>query len=430
MSVAYTPWGDVLAYYGNGGIDFGYLGGVYDENTGLIYMGNGRYYDPVTGRMLTRGAGQSNPYKPGAFDPAGMMVAPLGLLGLVMGRKKKRGKWDSFIILLVVGVVVGMSVSACNQPSGAPAPTASGTPTPLQTSPATSTKTAMPTTTVTVTPTMATTDETAADDVNFPCYDKLYYPPTSTPVVYDSILDVAKLKPEKSKYTNLSGLDYYDWYKRLWENKAWDWWTNHSTFTVWDFFTLIIHIEIGEVGNSKNTYMYKGYERYKEAVVRVSYQWCEATAPKVLPNKPEGALNWLAWYSESGKNRYGNRTIEFKGKEQWDSAQEITDALQNPQDHAVDEDWTEGFAWDQPYGVGNLSLFEDMQAIYRVNYAKNTKLYGYLDLLAWWSGDSTGNEILIPTGCGSYILYGDCKNYRNVCAPYPWPEEQACKNDE
>jgi hypothetical protein len=115
MSVAYTPWGDVLAYYGSGGIDFGYLGGIYDENTGLIYLGGGQYYDPVTGRMLTRGAGQSNPYKPGAFDPAGMMVAPLAMLGLVLGRKKKRGKWDSLLVLLVMGVVVGMSVSACTQ---------------------------------------------------------------------------------------------------------------------------------------------------------------------------------------------------------------------------------------------------------------------------------------------------------------------------
>jgi RHS repeat-associated protein len=114
MSVAYTPWGDVLEYYGSGGIDFGYLGGVYDAGTGLLYMGNGRYYDPATGRFLTRGAGQGNPYKPGAFDPAGLMVAPLAVLGLVLGRKKKRGKWDNLIVLLVVCVVVGMSVSACD----------------------------------------------------------------------------------------------------------------------------------------------------------------------------------------------------------------------------------------------------------------------------------------------------------------------------
>jgi hypothetical protein len=120
MSVAYTPWGDVLEYYGSGGIDFGYLGGVYDDATGLIYLGGGQYYDPVTGRMLTRGAGQSNPYKPGAFDPAGVMVAPLAMLGLALGRKKKRGKWDSFIVLLVVCVVVGMSVSACGGGEGTP----------------------------------------------------------------------------------------------------------------------------------------------------------------------------------------------------------------------------------------------------------------------------------------------------------------------
>ena len=127
MSVAYTPWGDVLEYYGSGGIDFGYLGGMYDEDTGLIYLGNGQYYDPVTGRMLTRGAG-ANPYKPGAFDPTGIMIAPLAILGLTLGKKKKRGKWDTFIALLVVCVVMGMSVSACTQQtkessSGSPAPT-------------------------------------------------------------------------------------------------------------------------------------------------------------------------------------------------------------------------------------------------------------------------------------------------------------------
>ena len=95
MSVAYTPWGDVLEYYGSGGIDFGNLGGVSDANTGLLYMGGGRYYNPATGRFLTRGAGDhGNSYVPWAFDPAGVMVAPLGLIGLVLGRKKKQGKWD------------------------------------------------------------------------------------------------------------------------------------------------------------------------------------------------------------------------------------------------------------------------------------------------------------------------------------------------
>ena len=134
MSVAYTPWGDVLAYYGSGGIDFGYLGGMYDAGTGLLYMGNGRYYDPATGRFLTRGAGQGNPYRPGAFDPAGIMVAPLALLGLVLGKKKKRGKWDTFIAVLIVCVVVGMSVSAC-KPNNPAAPKHAPDRPPTRTSP-------------------------------------------------------------------------------------------------------------------------------------------------------------------------------------------------------------------------------------------------------------------------------------------------------
>ena len=45
------------------------------------------------------------------------MVAPLAVLGLVLSRKKKRGKWDTFIAVLFVCVVVGMSVSACGPTS-------------------------------------------------------------------------------------------------------------------------------------------------------------------------------------------------------------------------------------------------------------------------------------------------------------------------
>lgn len=61
------------------------------------------------------------------------MIAPLGLIGLALGKKKKRGKWDTFIVLLVVCVVVGMSVSACGSPHEETSPT----PTPIPTPPAT-----------------------------------------------------------------------------------------------------------------------------------------------------------------------------------------------------------------------------------------------------------------------------------------------------
>lgn len=58
------------------------------------------------------------------------MVAPLAMLGLVLGKKKKRGKWDTFIALLVVCVVVGMSVSACGPDNTEPAPAPIETPKP------------------------------------------------------------------------------------------------------------------------------------------------------------------------------------------------------------------------------------------------------------------------------------------------------------
>ena len=53
-----------------------------DAATGLLYVGNGQYYDPATGRFLTRNAkpNQSNPYTP--FDPLGALFAPLGLVAL------------------------------------------------------------------------------------------------------------------------------------------------------------------------------------------------------------------------------------------------------------------------------------------------------------------------------------------------------------
>ena len=80
LSARYTPWGDTLETYGDGDFTFGYFGGMMDAATGLLYVGNGQYYDPYTGRFLTRDAkpGQSNPYIP--YDPIGALVAPLGIV--------------------------------------------------------------------------------------------------------------------------------------------------------------------------------------------------------------------------------------------------------------------------------------------------------------------------------------------------------------
>jgi RHS repeat-associated protein len=135
LTARYTPWGDALDTYGTGDFTFGYFGGVMDAATGLLYVGNGQYYDPATGRFLTRDArpGQINPYVP--WSPLGAIFAPLAVLSMFYVRKRKRGKWDTLLICLVLGGALAMSLAACG-PGGTPTPDNSvpvvppGTPTP------------------------------------------------------------------------------------------------------------------------------------------------------------------------------------------------------------------------------------------------------------------------------------------------------------
>jgi RHS repeat-associated protein len=113
LSARYTPWGDTLETHGTGNFTFGYFGGVMDAATGLLYVGNGQYYDPSTGRFLTRNANPNspNPYVP--WNPIGAILGPLGLIALVFGRRKKGSKAGTFLVLLLVVGSVGMTLAAC-----------------------------------------------------------------------------------------------------------------------------------------------------------------------------------------------------------------------------------------------------------------------------------------------------------------------------
>ena len=109
----YTPWGDILEVHGTGNFTFGYLGGMMNLASGLIYVGNGQYYDPSTGRFLTRdvNSNSTNPYVP--WNPIGVIIGPLGLLSLFYSRKRKRSKWDVLIIMVLLGITAGVGVAAC-----------------------------------------------------------------------------------------------------------------------------------------------------------------------------------------------------------------------------------------------------------------------------------------------------------------------------
>ena len=125
LLASYTPWGDTLSVSGTGSFTQGYFGGIMDTATGLLYVGNGQYYDPETGRFLNRNAKpeQSNPYIPWGGNPSSALIAPLALLVLIFGRKKTRSKWDNLVIVTVLCLAVGMSLAGCVQPSPTPAPT-------------------------------------------------------------------------------------------------------------------------------------------------------------------------------------------------------------------------------------------------------------------------------------------------------------------
>jgi RHS repeat-associated protein len=92
---------------------FGYLVGVMDAATGLLYVGNGQYYDPETGRFLTRDAksNNTNPYVP--WNPIGAIIGPLGLISLFYNRKNKGSKAGTLLVLVLVVVTVSMILAAC-----------------------------------------------------------------------------------------------------------------------------------------------------------------------------------------------------------------------------------------------------------------------------------------------------------------------------
>jgi len=108
LSARYTPWGDALDTYGTGNFAFGYLGGILDSATGLLYVGNGQYYDPITGRFFTRDAkpNNSNPYVPS--DPTGALLGPLGLLALVY-----RPRFEFTVLLLTNSILYRIIYNIC-----------------------------------------------------------------------------------------------------------------------------------------------------------------------------------------------------------------------------------------------------------------------------------------------------------------------------
>ena len=130
----YDPWGEILQQAGQGNFTWGYFGGLMDAATGLIYVGEGQYYDPQTGRFLTRGAqpSKANPYVPWGGEPTGLLIGPLALMVLLRWKKRSRalGRIERVLLAALVVVAVGVVVAGCGGDSSAtPPPTTKSPPT-------------------------------------------------------------------------------------------------------------------------------------------------------------------------------------------------------------------------------------------------------------------------------------------------------------
>ena len=133
LSVRYNPWGKPIETNGIGNFDASYIGTLIDATTGLIYIGNGQYYDPETGRFLTRGVfpNSTNPYVP--WNPTGMLLGPLGLVSFYYSQKKGISKRRNRAVLIAILVLAMANLACCHGPSPAPAPTPEPSPSPTPT---------------------------------------------------------------------------------------------------------------------------------------------------------------------------------------------------------------------------------------------------------------------------------------------------------
>jgi len=382
LASSYTPWGDTLSVSGKGNFTFGYFGGVMDTATGLLYVGNGQYYDASTGRFLNRNAkpDQTNPYVPWGGNPSSALMAPLFLLAMIYSRKKKRGKIDTFIILLALCLSVSMGIAACGtdqQPQDHHTVT-------IITNPAAGTATA----TLdggTATATVPYSDGTPSDSPTPTCTQiTLTLTPTPDRLSYTN-LDRTKFNPAPGNNTNVTADQVYDLYIALWSAPLTNWWwlafgTDHE-FSIWDFISTMSYYEASRQTRFAST--------MAEAGVRFYYGG--STPGYSHDSAPESVINWWAQFSESTA-----RIIKSGGIAAMEPAN-----VGNPTDMAVVGNsfrnppggW-KGWDYSRPYDWGNLYALKPYEiSVYKEN---SQALFVKWGTEPEWRNNKA---FVIPSGC-------------------------------
>jgi RHS repeat-associated protein len=318
IASAYTPWGDTLSINGKGNLTFGYFGGIMDTATGLLYVGNGQYYDPSTGRFLNHNAPDpTNPYVPWNTNSSGALIAPLAVLAMIYSRKKgKRSKWDNLIILLVLTMAVSMSLNACSTTIGQT--TVTVTPIPQT-----------PNYTVTVTtPTQTSTYIATPKGTPLPTVTSTACPPTPTPLptVYDGTGQGSTYWFGKQFY-NMLDADKSGFWQNLIPGQP---------FGMETVVAIVLHYELNV------------YESDQGARNAVAQAFARRFWQAQKDYGPDGAY-WYLGGRDMVRLRVNNGTPGIFPNDYGD----YSEAIKLTGQIYTNSDWHQGVNWSQPYDWGN-----------------------------------------------------------------------------
>ena len=384
LSSRYTPWGDTLDTFGTGNFSFGYLGGVLDATTGLLYVGNGQYYDPSTGRFLTRNVNpnSANPYVP--WNPIGAIIGPLGLVALVFGRRRKGSKVGTFLVLVLALGSVGMTLAGCT--SGNVTVTATYTPgAPVN-------YTATFDNGLTVTGTLPASSG-AASVIATSCATIPPTPsptPTETSTPYTSTILTEEQKRQLHTYpgaiTGVSALELYEFYRDYYVANANGWWwqafaSEDHDFSIWDYISAVSYFEASR--------QHKFAPIMAEAGVRFYHGRCNG----YCGTDPVSVLNWWAEFSESAARQQKTKVIEPEAGGIASEMSIIGDSFSLK--YPLATEWMEGWNYSRPYNWGNLYSIKNLDArnVFKTNSHALFIKYG---TDADWANDKT---FVVPSGC-------------------------------
>ncbi len=312
---------------------------------------------------------------------------------MVYGGKKKRGRWDTLVILLVICLAVGMSLSACKLPTPIPSPTptgtpaqppATGTPTPGNNPGSNPTSTEPPTVSPTPCPPTPTRTPTPSPTPT-PTPDRLPY----------THLDRTKFNPKPGDITNVTAEQVYELYKKMWADSLTKWWWlefgKDGEFSIWDFISTMTYYEASRQTRFAPT--------LAEAGVRFYYAGSTVQGNYPRNPEPENIINWWAEFSETTA-----RIIKSGAIESADVGTRSDMAIVGNKFKESPPEWR-SWKGDAPFNWGNLYAISPFEK--RKVYKENAHAL----FIKWgsdpeWDRDKT---FVVPSGC----LWKKAEEYNN-----------------